>query len=150
MSVADRDWIPIPDFNRTDADVTILSLNQNHIYNHNKTFDPWFLANVTVPITLPSFNTTAFMANNYINTMMCTEQYVLCFSVTSNCSRPQGWEQQLTTTLNDNDLALNPTQRATALRISRAKVDSNIQGSVSGPPGSAQRAQNQVVTFVFF
>ncbi|KAH8646918.1 hypothetical protein BX600DRAFT_443886 [Xylariales sp. PMI_506] len=126
-------WIPLPEFNRTDADVTALFMSQNHISYLQPTSDPWFTANITqgnFTGTNDGYGLMGYAPNNDLNLMMCTEQYVMCNPVTNLCSQPAGVNQLL---LALNELGFNTVQQVTALRFGIAMESSNQGISAIGP-----------------
>ncbi|KAH8880774.1 hypothetical protein GQ53DRAFT_788429 [Thozetella sp. PMI_491] len=128
----DINWVPIADFNRTDADVTVFFLSANHILYLHPTLDPWFMSSGVRNITssFDNFNLTGYWSDYLLNSMMCTEQYVLCNPTTGSCSTPGGINQ-FNEVVIQNRMGLNPAQQSTAFRIGKAMIDSNIGTSVT-------------------
>jgi hypothetical protein len=87
-------WIPIPELNRTDADVHLLYLTQEMGMQYSKPVnDPWFTANYPVTReyeTAPGVfkNITVYSPGLWpMSTMACTQQYQWC-DPSSSSSNP--------------------------------------------------------------
>src|SRR3569833_3169607 len=81
-------WTPIPDFNRTDAAVSVHFLNANAIRYMGPSHDPRISANRVQDISLntPMFGTIPMIkAESWGSTMVCADQYILCNPSTSVC-----------------------------------------------------------------
>ena len=120
-------WVPIPDFARTDADVSVHFLSQNDVLHLAPVHDPWFSANGTYSATVDG--TTFIASDNYVRVMACAEQYVLCNPATAKCSPPAGFAGLVPILLN-RTLGFNTAQRATADRMAAAMVHSDVSSIV--------------------
>ena len=69
-------WDPIPQFNRTDADVTIFFITFNDIQFVEKNDDPIFSAH-TLDIS-PLIDVPAYLPDNNISAMACAEHHQYC------------------------------------------------------------------------
>ncbi|GAB1315231.1 hypothetical protein MFIFM68171_05441 [Madurella fahalii] len=107
-------WRPIPEFRRADADVSVHFLNQNDMRYSAPIHDPWFSANGTYNYTYQGLLST--LADAYVSTMVCADQYVWCNPSTSLCT-PPGGIFHLTQHLTQNTLMYNTAQAATAARL---------------------------------
>ncbi|KAK4122214.1 hypothetical protein N657DRAFT_664830 [Parathielavia appendiculata] len=136
-----RAWVPIPEFNRTDADVSVFFLSQNDISYLSPVQDRFFLANGTVKYT-DQGGRTFFRANSYVNTMVCAEQYAVCNPSTSSCTAPGGWQHLYDAILTENPLGFNTGQIGTAGRVLLALVDANMYSSVAALGAGALWANN--------
>lgn len=71
-------WLPIPDFNRTDADATLFVLNQNSMIHPSPVDDPFFAAHRRQGPIPGIFNGGNFYtADNLTAFMGCAEQFQL-------------------------------------------------------------------------
>ncbi|KAH8648581.1 hypothetical protein BX600DRAFT_442867 [Xylariales sp. PMI_506] len=118
-------------------------LDQNHIGYLQPTSDPWFTANITQfnLILASGFNLTGYEPNNFLDLMLCAEQYTLCNPVSGSCSAPDGLNQ-LAAVIAGNQPDLTPAQQATAFRISIATTYASlgIGGPHAGRLGAARKA----------
>jgi hypothetical protein len=136
-------WTPNATFaTKTDADVSLLFLTPNTISYSFPVQDPWFLAGDSYnlpPVNGETLNlyTSAF----FINTMGCVEQHRFCNPSNSRCS-------PFASHLNTADLlttvGFNPTQLATAERITTNLEMSSIFNSVNGRRAAALLASQTV------
>ena len=78
-------FIPVPQFHRDDADVSILLLNKALAYT-GEVKDPWFRAQVRGPSSL-GINET-WLPSETTSGVACIEQYQFCN--TTHCSAPSG------------------------------------------------------------
>ncbi|ETN37646.1 uncharacterized protein HMPREF1541_07269 [Cyphellophora europaea CBS 101466] len=71
-------FVPIPELQRHDADLTLLFLSSNKIYFKSVSDDPFFAAHQ--PFVMPGLygNETMYHADNAANVLGCTEQYQFC------------------------------------------------------------------------
>jgi hypothetical protein len=89
-------WNPIPQLNRTDADVTLFSLANEAIYNEPVS-DPWFFAQT--PEHDDSGNLLGYISDEPLSFLACAEQYQVC-TAAGVCSPQTGYYGlQDTTTL---------------------------------------------------
>ncbi len=132
-------WIPIPELNRTDADVSLFLLAQNAIYYDTPVSDPFFSANIKNP--LPgvgnSDNRTTYQADIYVTALGCADQHQFCNPSNNKCTPLTGFG--LTNKTFDT-LAFNTRQSATAWRLLTQLMYINIYSSVYGRGSSALRA----------
>jgi hypothetical protein len=127
-SVVDDDepnWIPIPDLNRTDADVGISFLVQNSVYYFEPVHDPWYLAEELANINYTG-GLELYLANEPVKVMGCAEQFRICNPEQTACT-PYGGSLQLSSI---RDLGLNTMQLATAHRVGAAAQHSSIYDSL--------------------
>jgi len=140
-------WTPIPDFNRTDADVSVHFLNANDIRYMGPSHDPWFSANRVLDFSLntPIFGTIPMIkAESWVSTMVCADQYILCNPSTSVCTPPGGLLSLNELVWINNSLELNAAQRSTAGRVIGALAESSTFGSVETLGPAALWANNEV------
>jgi hypothetical protein len=134
-------WEPIPDFNRTDADVSMFFLSQNGVYYEQPVLDPFFLANGSVWVEKVGWNYS--QSNAFVDIMLCTDQYRICNPPSGNCTSPGGI-LQLTDAI--NNIGLNVHQLASAQRLVNASVSSDTHSSVFGFGDGALLASNVVTS----
>jgi hypothetical protein len=72
---------PIPDFNRTDADVTILIL-RNRAYYTGAVHDPFYKATTPYRVGTLQF----YKPDSTVNALACTEEYSFCNNNNMNCT----------------------------------------------------------------
>ena len=133
-------WEPIPDFVRTDADVSVLFLSQNDVRHLAPVYDPWFSANGTYNETIDG-NTFAF-EDYFVRAMACAEQYVLCNPSASKCSSPTGLFGLFKHVALNRTLGWNRAQFATADRISMALANTGVFNTVGNLGSGALWANN--------
>jgi hypothetical protein len=81
-------WFPIPELNRTDADVTLMFVMSNSIYYDVPNTDPIFSATLvedTLVVTSDQ-NVTIYTSNSWVTVLGCVEQYQFCNPLTGNCT----------------------------------------------------------------
>lgn len=135
-----RGWNPIPEFNRTDADVSVFFLSQNAVAYLEPVYDPFFSAHSTYNDA--SSGQTLARPDVSVNAMICTEQYVVCNPSTSSCTPPGGWYHLSDAVFAKNTPGFNTAQRNTAGRIVTALAQSDIYTSVAGVGAGALWANN--------
>jgi hypothetical protein len=140
-------WVPIPDFNRTDADVTMFFLSQNKIAYLERTLDPWFWANGSDWQEINGLNLT--LANRFFSAMACTEQFRFCNPAKENPDACLPWTGlvPLQRVLAENDPVaglFNVPQLLTAQRILTHMTLSTLHYSVVTLRGAALWANDLV------
>ncbi|KAJ9641577.1 hypothetical protein H2199_005547 [Coniosporium tulheliwenetii] len=99
-------FTPIPELSRTDADVSILLLNNLVTYT-GKVADPWFEATLQISRNVLA---EAWVSNSTLTGIGCTEQYQFCNF--DRCTPLNGLYSFYPFTA-PPDLGLNPMQQAT-------------------------------------
>ncbi|RFN51402.1 hypothetical protein FIE12Z_4329 [Fusarium flagelliforme] len=140
-------WKPIPDFSRTDADVTVHFLSQNDLAYMAPVYDPWFSANGTRNAS--SQGVTVFGPDRDVDTMVCADQYVLCNPSTASCTSPAG-VLNLVNNMTWNTLNFSATQLFTANRMLYSLVQSNTYNTVASLGTAALWANNMVVGHISY
>jgi hypothetical protein len=135
-------WKPIPDFSRTDADISVHFLSHNDLAYLAPVYDPWFSANGTRNASLQGI--IGYGPDRVINTMACADQYVFCNPSTASCTSPAG-VHKLMDNMMWNSLGFSATQLFTANRILIALLQSNTYYTVSRLGTSALWANDMVV-----
>jgi len=72
---SESEFLPIPDFNRSDADVSLIFLNRLLLYTEEVT-DPWF--NATLPFEVDGWSGRKWASPLATTVIGCTEQYQFC------------------------------------------------------------------------
>ena len=83
LGITGDNWIPIPELNRTDADVTLLFLGQSNVFDRTPVLDPWFMATNSIS---PSSNTTFYVDDGLPHVLGCIEQFQLCIQARTKCT----------------------------------------------------------------
>ncbi|OAA66536.1 hypothetical protein SPI_01112 [Niveomyces insectorum RCEF 264] len=138
-------WEPIPELNRDDADLSMFFLSQNSVGYLEPVFDPFFLANGTrkQPVNNTNFpHQFLYLANNYVNTLVCADQYTACNPTTNTCTAPAGMHDFVQQATTANTPGFNPVQWATVSRIVAALLNANTYRSVFGLGAGALFANN--------
>ena len=137
-------WVPIPDFARADADVSVQFLSQNDVVYLSPVYDPWFSANGTYNSTQGGIVYIA--SDDYVRVMACAEQYVICNPVTSKCSSPAGFADLATQLpVLYHTLGFNKAQEAAADRIAGAVGNSGVFNTVTDLGPQALWASNSLM-----
>jgi hypothetical protein len=119
-------WLPISDFNTTDADVSVYFLSQFKIQYMSPVSDPWFSANRR---ELLENGTPVYLADLPVSVLGCVEQFRMCNPVKGTCTQLSGL-QKLQDNIRLESFGLNAAQRMTAYRISISLVDGSSFFSV--------------------
>ncbi|KAK5711445.1 hypothetical protein LTR15_012518 [Elasticomyces elasticus] len=136
--MASDGWMPTPELNRTDADVTLLVLAQNSVNYPTPSDDPWFSAHIERKISLLDREEVYYVGDYYFNNVACTDQYQFC-----NPNLEHGCTPLTDGTSVIDELAyigLSDVQLATVTRIGMGLRFDNIYYSVNGRGASALRA----------
>lgn len=132
-------WFPIPELNRTDADVIIYVISANGLSYVDTVDDPLYSAHLND--TLPN-GTPFFRADNLYQVMGCAEQYQICGSgsVTTCTSVNARWHvlKEFRT------IGLNPAQTAVADLFMNITANANMFSSSFGLGTAALLARDVV------
>ncbi|KAL2136873.1 hypothetical protein VTI74DRAFT_599 [Chaetomium olivicolor] len=108
-------WYLLPDFQPPSADVSIHFLSQNDMRYTAPVLDPWFAATGTFNYTYK--NNVYIVADAFVSTLICAEQYAMCNPSTGRCT-PLGGILQPTENLRLGvELGYNDAQFETAARL---------------------------------
>lgn len=133
-----RGWVPIPPFERADAEVSIYVIAQNSITYLGPVYDPLFLADGDLAIQVG--NTTSYIPNHFFNTMGCIDQYQFCNPNNRGCTAAtsliKAYDQGI------DILDLNAQQKAVLNRTSFAFVGCSSFWNGIGYLGVGGRRQN--------
>lgn len=152
-----RAWEPDSNINQTDADITLMMLNQNDIAYLERSDDPWMTAQLETDTnqTIPGTNTTLIMwSKSYeINLLGCVDQYQVC-----NPNKPgnsacttlggimsavnQAWTTKIKT------LDLNEPQIMTVSRFLTSATDKSMYSNVYGRGGAALNGKFRELSFI--
>lgn len=140
---ATQTWIPDPQINQTDADITIMMLSQNGIAYLQPSYDPWITAliphNATVQGT--DYSDTMWLASTEVSLMVCVDQYQVCNPVKpgdSGCSKLGGIMSAGKSALeNFRSLGFNSPQIYTIGRFLGGNTDRSMYSIVDGRSGAA-------------
>jgi hypothetical protein len=83
-------WIPAPQLNRTDADVSLFFLAPNSIEYDSPVDDPWFSAHRETNVTRNGVFYEWFFTDYFIHVLGCVDQYQFCNPTTENCTPLSG------------------------------------------------------------
>jgi hypothetical protein len=138
-------WSPIPELNRTDADISLIILAQNSVVYIEPVDDPFFAAHVDSNGLYQGRNATYYFADTYFHILACAEQYQYCNNnshgadgqpLCTDLSSSVVIERQ-TPTINLSDYATLTTQLFNTLLPL-----ANIFGSIGGSGAAALRASD--------
>lgn len=123
-------WKPIPELNRTDADIVIMFLSQNGIIYAEPVDDPMFSAHRPMGFGLVT-DLTYYQADWFVNIMACVDQFQVCNPNTQQCSGLMGVQQIIPFIVYENDkLGLNLIQQAITTRLALHSLDSLISTTI--------------------
>jgi hypothetical protein len=131
-------WKPDPLLNRTDADVTLMMLNQNAVDYSAPSDDPWMPAHKPIG--------SNWEADHALNLLACLDQYQICNPNKGNdptaCTKLSG-EVPVTAELESpgNAVGLNKPQYWTVTRILPVALLMNMFNIVQGRGASALNGQ---------
>ena len=135
------DWTPIPELNRTDADISIVFLSQNGVFYLSPVDDPFFAAHQPFQDWT---NETFYSPDHAISAVACADQYQLCTNYPSNgssqlCGGPLNSKFGTVETMTRLQVN-NMIQVAAIPRLFNASFWAQIYQSVNGRGASALRA----------
>jgi len=116
-------------FNRTDADMVMVTTTQGLMFYYQPVDDPYFMAHKRESGDEYAYNTDAavYYPSQLFSLMVCTEQQQICNPATGECT-PWSGKLRLQNEIGNNTIHLNDAQLATALRIV-ASVSSVLEQS---------------------
>jgi hypothetical protein len=138
-------WSPIPELNRTDADVSLVVLAQNSVVYIEPVDDPFFAAHVDFNGLFQSRNATYYFADTYFHVLACAEQYQYCNNNSRNAegqmkctdlSSPAVIQKQA------SKINLSLTATMTTGLLDSLLPLANIFGSIGGSGAAALRASD--------
>jgi hypothetical protein len=147
----ETNWVPIPEFNRTDADVTIFFLAQNSMSYDFPNSDALFGANTIQQDKLSSTEDPLiyYLPDRLISAMGCVDQFQICNPALSG---PVSTNGMLCTPLDSiihvygkaSSIQLSATQVETCWPIWRGAQFASMDNGVDGTGSSALKAQETV------
>ena len=140
-------WNPVPEINRTDADIALLFLMQNGVSYSEPVDDPMFAAHDVVDLSSYLAGAVYYNTDNYVTTMGCTDQYRICNPDNNQCTDLMGIMQVLpyVAYYNDEKLQLNTIQQAIAIRLMRSAQTSSIGNVIFAMGENALLAKDVLV-----
>ncbi len=94
MSAANSMFFPIPQLNRSDADIMLFFLSSQGISFMRETNDPWYSAHRPGRLrtnSISNISEPSFLADDLVSVLGCTMQMQLCNpNLATNSSSPQG------------------------------------------------------------
>ena len=133
-------WIPIPDFARKDADVSVFFLHQNSVMYPEPVDDPFFAAHRERDGV---FEQIYYTADNLTTVMACVEQAQLRNPNTGATTIESApflvWEDAV-------NLALTPGQNASTDRLMVMTLNTGMHYSVYGTENIALEAASSLLT----
>jgi hypothetical protein len=150
---ASRGFTPIPEIQRTDADVSLFFLSSNTVTSPVPINDPWYASHQTVPGYRLNFNgwgnlsVGAYFADETASVLGCAKQYQICLPGTPNkCSR-MGGKQELSYLLE----SLAPSEQQLARikwSIMAALTGNELDGFVQTLGASSLSSKHSLVSGV--
>ncbi|CEJ54933.1 hypothetical protein PMG11_01219 [Penicillium brasilianum] len=147
---ATQAWVPDPVINTTDADITMMMLNQNDMGYLEPSYDPWMTALEPATYSLDSTNfTTSMWTKSYLaNLLVCTDQYQICNpnrsgNETTQCTQLGGILSTAFASFNTDPtkyLGFNGAQIATIGRFLSGNNDRSMYSNVNGRGAAALNA----------
>lgn len=142
---AESGWKPIPELNRTDADIVIMFLAQNNVAYAEPVDDPMFSAHRALGFGQVS-SLTYYQADWFVNVMACTDQFQYCNPNTQQCSGLMGIQQLIPFIVYENEkLGFNLIQQAIGVRMARHAYDSLIYQTVFAQGAGGLAAKDSLV-----
>lgn len=140
-------WDPVPEINRTDADVALLFLMQNGVSYSEPVDDPMFAAHDVMDLSGYLAGAVYYNTDNYVTTMGCIDQYKICNPDNNQCTDLMGVMQILPWVgyNNDHTLKLNTIQQALVIRLMRSAQTSSIGNVVFAMGENALLAKDVLV-----
>ena len=136
-------WIPIPQLNRSDSDISLFLLAPNSVVYESPVTDPFFTA--TTPYSLPTgregVNYSYYQPDFAVYPLACADQHQFCNPRNEKCTALTGYG------LLQKDipsLALNEEQLSTFYRLELLFEFLNTYGSVNSRGANALRASETV------
>ncbi|KAH0170655.1 hypothetical protein KCU67_g2540, partial [Aureobasidium melanogenum] len=133
-------WVPIPELNRTDADVSVIFINQNSIKYNGPVDDVVFSAHTSRAISLGSAEIPYYVGDYFTNVIGCIDQVQIC-KTSTQCSPLTDYNSVIESL---DYLSLTDTQVAVAQRFTNNMIFQNAYHSVNGRGGAALRANELV------
>lgn len=131
IATDNRKWDPIPELNRTDADVALLILAANWVQYDEPVDDPWFSAHDLLQFDSPYVN-TLYKPDYYVRFLGCMEQHQFCTlnskSGAEFCT-PLTGIAALLSAMNKTSTAFSPVQFAIAGRLWLNLLETSMSSS---------------------
>lgn len=137
-------WRPVPQLNRDDADVTLLSVNPNGIQYSGPSDDPLFPVHTLESLkVLSGKNETYYVSDNPVNFMGCIDQDQICNPFNLKCT-PLSGHKVLLKAIDQCDMS--DVQKRISKRIWLAAANTRMGhvGNLLSNAGMSLRAQEKV------
>ncbi|KAG8526380.1 uncharacterized protein KY384_000373 [Bacidia gigantensis] len=133
---AQQTWYPIPELNRTDADVTIMFLAPNTVSYLSPVYDPWFHATTPTNLSSGDLNMTNYLPDYTVGVLACADQFQLCNPVNNKCTNLTA----VSTLQNESrNLLLNEVQAFTLTDIFYTMVNGRTYNNVQSRGANSLR-----------
>lgn len=137
-------WVPIPELNRTDADISIIMINPNSMRFAAPNHDPVFSAfEMLSYVDNQGLNHTWYTPQYWVSIIACAEQYQMCNPVTGACTPLVGSTSLLRQSLSPA-VGLNVVQQGIMGRIFIVLPFTSVYWTVYPRKEAALRAQEKV------
>jgi hypothetical protein len=140
-------WQPIPDLDRSDADLSIFFMNQNSVQHTSPVDDPFFAAHRQVRYTpAPGQNanvTTIYLADDLVRVMGCAEQFQVRNPNNGDTTPLTGMYGVLDAS---QRIDLNDQQKAAVSRLLLSTPDTLMFNSVGSEDILKAKDQLQIIT----
>lgn len=137
-------WRPVPQLNRNDADVTLLSVNPNGVQYPAPSDDPFFPVHTLESVKgLTGKNDTYYVSDNPVNFMGCIDQDQICNPFNGKCT-PLSGQEVLLKAIDECDMS--DVQKRISERIYFATGNTRMGhiGNILSNAGMSMRAQEKV------
>ncbi|KAF4214795.1 hypothetical protein CNMCM6805_009440 [Aspergillus fumigatiaffinis] len=126
-----RTWVPDSRINQTDADITMMMLNQNGVMYLQPSYDPWITADVenNLSVENTTYSGTLWSKSYEANLLVCVDQHQMSTFLSA-------FETDGATPI----LGFNLRQLTTVARFLSANTDQSMFSNVNGRGGAALNA----------
>lgn len=131
------------ELNRTDADVTLILLNQNSIRYNDPVDDPFFSAHIYNNASAGNIHLDWYESDYYTTAIGCVDQAQICDPSAGACT-PLADYNTVETSVFSGELALSATQLAVVKRLIGDLLIQTAYYAVNGRGGDALRANELV------
>jgi len=136
-------WTPIPDFNKSNADISLFFMAGNSVSYYDPVDDPYFSAHRIFDNALT--NSTLYTTDSLNSAMACTDQYQILDPTTNVATALGSW---LTVWNGIQALGLNDKQLAVAGRLMISASYNTMFNSVEGLQALSLKAQESVISLL--
>ena len=137
-------WTPIPDVNRTDADVSLVFLEPNAMRFEEPNDDPVFGASESLNITSSTGELDVWYTPDWVTSVIgCADQHQFCNPNNGQCTPLSGTQALVKNSLK-TAISLDVWQQTTVVRIAAQAQFSDIYHAIWSRGASALRALETV------